>query len=140
MAKAKAKNKGGRPRIEIDKQDFIKYCRIQCTLEEIAYLLNCSEDTVERWCKRTFKLGFAESYKKHSAYGKMALRRAQYQMAVGAPARTVTAPDGTKTVYHGSKPNPGMAIWLGKQNLGQTDQPVLPEGVEDYQAPLSLDD
>ena len=36
------------------------------TLAEIADFFSCSEDTIERWCKRTYGEGFAETFKKHS--------------------------------------------------------------------------
>ena len=93
---------GGRPRIEIDTEEFVKLCAIQCTLDEIAGFFNCSPDTVERWCKRELKLSFAEAFKKHSAGGRMSLRRAQFKLA---------------------ETNTTMAIWLGKQYLGQKDSP-----------------
>ena len=99
----KPKNKGGRPRIEIDKKLFEKLCGLQCTLEEIAGVLSCSMDTVERWCKRTYNESFAEVYKKHSATGKTSLRRAQFKLAEKSAA---------------------MAIWLGKQYLGQRDRDI----------------
>lgn len=94
-------NKGGRKRIQIDQKVFENLCSIQCTLAEIAAVIGCSEDTVERWCERTYKEGFAETYKKKSQTGKASLRRLQFKHA---------------------KTNPTMAIWLGKQWLGQRDQ------------------
>ena len=97
------KNKGGRPKKEIDQTLFEKLCGLQCTLEEIAGIFNCSPDTIERWCKRTYKESFAEVYKKHSANGKTSLRRAQFKLAEKSAA---------------------MAIWLGKQYLGQRDRDV----------------
>ena len=90
----------GRTQIQIDSTLFEKLCGLQCTLEEISGVLGCSEDTVERWCKRTYSQTFAEAYKKHSAGGKMSLRRYQFELA---------------------KKNASMAIWLGKQYLGQRD-------------------
>lgn len=89
-----------RPRLEIDSEQFKKLCAIQCTLGEIASWFKCSEDTVERWCKREFGKGFAESFKTYSADGKISLRRTQFKMA---------------------EHNVSMAIWLGKQYLGQRD-------------------
>ena len=89
-----------RPRLEIDSEQFKKLCAIQCTLGEIASWFKCSEDTVERWCKREFGKSFAESYKTYSADGKISLRRTQFKMA---------------------EHNVSMAIWLGKQYLGQRD-------------------
>ncbi len=100
---AKPANKGGRPRKEIDQPHFERLCEIQATLEEIAHVLNVSEDTIERWCKRTYELGFADTYKKFSATGKTSLRRYQFEAA--------------------KKGNPTMLIWLGKQYLEQTDKP-----------------
>lgn len=90
-----------RPRIEIDEENFKKLCALQCTLTEIASFFNCSEDTIENWCKRNFKKGFSECFKKYSASGKMSLRRWQFKMA---------------------EHNVSMAIFLGKNWLGQTDK------------------
>jgi hypothetical protein len=56
-------------------------CEIQCTLEEIAGVLRVSEDTVERWCERTYERGFADIYKKFSAAGKTSLRKSQFELA-----------------------------------------------------------
>lgn len=90
-----------RPRIEIDKDQFTKLCGIQCTLEEISSWFKCSEDTIERWCKRELKMSFADAFKTFSADGKISLRRNQFKMA---------------------EHNVSMAIWLGKQYLGQKEQ------------------
>ena len=90
----------GRPKKEINQNTFENLCAIQCTLGEIASVFDCSEDTIERWCKRTYKLTFAESFKIHSAKGKMSLRRLQFKLA-------------EKSVP--------MAIFLGKNYLGQKD-------------------
>lgn len=93
-----------RPRIEIDEAQFKKLCAIQCTLAEISSWFKCSEDTIERWCKRELKMSFAEAFKTWSADGKISLRRIQFRMA---------------------ETNCSMAIWLGKQYLGQKDQQEL---------------
>ena len=90
----------GRPKKEIDKKIFENLCGLQCTLEEIAGVFDCSADTIERWCKREYKETFAETYKKHSAKGKMSLRRTQFKLAEKSAA---------------------MAIFLGKNYLGQKD-------------------
>lgn len=91
----------GRKRIEIDETMFKRLCKLFCTKEEIAGVFDCSEDTIERWCKRTYGLNFAEVYKKESAAGKISLRRAQFKLA---------------------EKNASMAIFLGKNYLGQTDR------------------
>lgn len=93
-----------RPRKEIDKEQFEKLCNIQCTLEEIAGWFNCSPDTIENWCKREYDMGFAECFKVYSANGKISLRRTQFKLAEKSYA---------------------MAIWLGKQYLGQRDHVEL---------------
>ena len=91
-----------RQRITIDKTEFEKLCGLQCKCDEIADFFDCSVDTIERWCKREYGENFAEVFKKHCGKGKIALRRYQLDLA---------------------KKNASMAIWLGKQWLGQTDQP-----------------
>ena len=106
--------KMGRPQKEIRQDIFEGLCKIQCTLEEIAGVFSCSIDTVERWCKRTYKATFADINKSFSAYGKSSLRRYQFEMA---------------------KKNASMAIWLGKQYLGQRDNIE----VEDKEAMKRLD-
>lgn len=98
-----ANKKGaGRPRKEIDKVQFEKLCSILCTKEEIAGWFECSEDTIERWCKREYKTNFAEVLKRKSQKAKISIRRSQLKMA---------------------EKNVTMSIWLGKQYLGQKDDP-----------------
>lgn len=89
-----------RPRKEINKTEFEKLCGLQCTLEEIAGFFECSEDTVERWCKREYGMRFADEYKTWASQGKISLRRNQLKL---------------------SEKSAAMAIWLGKQYLGQRD-------------------
>lgn len=105
--------RSGRPKIEISKIEFEKLCSIQCTEEEIAGWFGCSEETIRRFCKREYKEQFCEVYKKLSSKGKISLRRTQFRIAESG--------------------NPAMAIWLGKQYLGQTDkQDLAIEGEQDY--------
>ena len=96
----------GRPRKEIDEIQFTKLCELQCTLSEIAGFFDCSTDTIERWCKRELNEPFAEVYKKYSAKGKISLRRYQFRLA---------------------EKSASMAIWLGKQMLGQKDYVEIEE-------------
>lgn len=90
----------GRPKIVIDEKLFKKLCGLFCTKEEIAGVFECSEDTIERWCKRTYRMNFADVFKKESAKGKMSLRRNQFKL---------------------SEKSAAMAIFLGKNYLGQRD-------------------
>ena len=91
----------GRPRKEISKDQFEKLCSMQCTEEEMCGFFGVCEDTLNAWCKRTYNGTFSEVYKNHSQDGKISLRRTQFKLAERSPA---------------------MAIWLGKQYLGQTDK------------------
>lgn len=93
-----------RPKKEINKDNFEKLCGMQCTLVEIAGFFDCCEDTIENWCKRTYQESFSDTYKKKSAAGKISLRRTQMRLAESSPA---------------------MAIFLGKQYLGQRDNVVV---------------
>lgn len=91
----------GRPRKQIDQNQFEQLCALQCTLEDIAFFFHCKcVDTIESWCKRTYNENFSDVYKKYSVRGKISLRRMQFKLAEKSPA---------------------MAIFLGKQYLGQTD-------------------
>ena len=101
----------GRPAKEISAEQFESLCNLQCTLTEIAGFFKCSEDTIERWCKKTYKLNFADCYKKYSQNGKISLRRAQWRLA--------------------EKGSASMLIWLGKQWLGQTDKVEQTTSFED---------
>ena len=95
------KNKGGRPRKELKKEIFEKLCEMLCTQEEMCGFFGIDHKTLDAWCKREYGEGFSHTYKKFSQDGKISLRRAQFRMAEKSPA---------------------MAIWLGKQYLGQTDK------------------
>lgn len=101
MSKNEIKNKGGRPPKEFDKEHFEYLCSIQCTEAEILGFFHTTDKTLDAWCKRTYKDGFSEIYKRHAAVGKTSLRRWQWQAA--------------------KKGNTSMLIWLGKQVLGQKD-------------------
>ena len=101
MARKPTGNPNGRPPIQIDQKMFENLCAIQCTEEEIAGVFECSIDTVNNWCKQTFGETFSDTYKIYSQKGKASLRRTQFKLA---------------------EKNPGMAIFLGKNWLGQTDK------------------
>lgn len=91
----------GRPRAEIDKKQFENLCGLQCTLEEICGWFGVTDKTLDSWCKRTYHASFSEVFKQKRGLGKISLRRSQWRLA----EKSAT-----------------MAIWLGKQYLGQRDQ------------------
>lgn len=86
---------GGRPKKEIDYDIVEKLSSIMCTQEEIASFLNVSVRTLQR------DEEFCRLYKKGQETGKMSLRRMQWKLA---------------------EKNTAMAIWLGKQYLGQNEK------------------
>lgn len=89
-----------RPRKEIDQKQFENLCGLQCTLEEICGWFDVCTDTLEAWCKRTYKRSFSEVFAQKRGAGKISLRRSQWRLA---------------------EKNATMAIFLGKQFLGQRD-------------------
>lgn len=99
----------GRPEIEINQEQFEKLCAMQCTLEEIAGFFDCCDDTINNWCKKTYNDNFSGVFKKKSAGGKISLRHNQFKIA---------------------EKNAAMAIFLGKQYLGQKDTPEIQIGSE----------
>lgn len=84
----------------IDKKQFEKLCQLQCTLLEICDYFEVEDDTLNSWCKKTYKKTFSEIFKIKRGKGQISLRRIQWQLA---------------------EKNPTMAIWLGKQYLKQSD-------------------
>lgn len=86
---------------EIDKQQFEKLCELQCTEREILDWFNITDKTLNAWCRRTYKENFSDIFAKKRGKGKISLRRMQWQLA---------------------EKNAAMAIFLGKNILGQTDK------------------
>ena len=97
----------GRPRKEIDQKQFENLCGLQCTLEEICGWFGVTDKTLNSWCKRTYSESFSEVFRQKRSTGKISLRRSQWRLA---------------------EKNASMAIWLGKQYLGQKD--IVEVGVE----------
>jgi len=94
------KKGAGRPKIELDLDQIQRLAEIQCTQKEIAYIMGVSVETISRNYMDAVELG--------KANGKLALRRAQWRNAV-------------------EKDNVTMQIWLGKNVLKQSDQPISDE-------------
>jgi len=110
---------------ESDYKKFESLCAIQCTQQEICSIM---EDIDHRTLARLIAeryldedgnpLDYANAYKKHAATGKASLRRSQFKLA---------------------ERNATMAIFLGKQYLGQRDaadldninhgMPIIPDAV-----------
>ena len=91
----KRKSNAGRPKKPIDYQQVEKLAKLMCTQEEIATMLEVSTKTLQR------DEQFCLIYKKGIEDGKMSLRRIQWKHA---------------------ESNPAMAMFLGKNMLGQRDR------------------
>ncbi len=96
------KKKAGRPPKEIDWKMFESLCAIQCTQDEIANIMRVDSETLRKHARLEYKENdYSLIHKKLSDCGKVSLRRNQYNL---------------------SKKNASVAIWLGKQWLGQKDE------------------
>jgi hypothetical protein len=82
----------------IDPNELERLAALHCTDEEIAAWFKVSTRTIERHRKDP---AFAEIIARGRAKGKISLRRTQMRLA--------------------EQGNPALAIWLGKQLLGQVD-------------------
>lgn len=100
---------GGRPRKQIDQEQFEKLCGLQCTLEEFCCYFDCDDNTLNKWCKRTYKKSFSEIFKLKRGTGKISLRRKQFEIAMAG--------------------NPTMLIWLGRNYLDQTERTEVHENI-----------
>lgn len=95
--------KVGRPRKEIDWELVKRLSMIQCTTREIAAIIGVDHSTLVK------RSEFSPIHEKGKEEGKASLRRKQYALA---------------------DKNAAMCIWLGKQWLGQRDEPISDEQKE----------
>lgn len=107
----------GRPKIEFDIKAFADLVGLGCTQEEICWYFRdetgkpANIDTLTRWCKRTFGMTFQEYSRKNGYMAlKIKLRRNQFKL---------------------SEKSAAMAIFLGKQYLGQRDVVEYNQGITD---------
>lgn len=99
--------KMGRPLKEFDIKAFQDLVGLGCTQEEICWYFrdetgkSANIDTLTRWCKRTFGMTFQEYFAQNGYMAlKIKLRRNQFKL---------------------SEKSASMAIFLGKNYLGQKD-------------------
>lgn len=90
--------KPGRPRIQINWEEFDKLASYQCTQEEIAAFFDISLDTLENACVRDRGCKLSELWTKRRFTGRTKLRKAQMAM-----------------VERGGPGAATMAIWLDKK-------------------------
>ena len=98
MKKTEDKTKVGRPKLNIDGEKIFKWISYGATVKEIADVESCSEDHIHKV--------FRDKITKGKAERNIRLRKAQFELAFSG--------------------NCSMLIWLGKQYLGQKDQPYTP--------------
>jgi len=92
------KDKGGRPKFKLDKEQVKRLAELQCTLKEIAFVLGCSIDTIKRNARDELDEGYAA--------GKIKLRRAMFRNA----CENMSAP---------------VQIFLAKNLLGMSDNGLI---------------
>lgn len=100
-------NKGGRPRIELDKDMFERFCHDHCSKKTIAYYFGCSVETIGRFCKKTYGCTFEEVYEQYKAHGSVMLRH--------------------KLMESAEKGNTAALIFALKNYEGMSDRPAEPK-------------
>lgn len=88
------KDKGGRPKSNIDPDQVLKLAQIHCTATEIASVLGCHRDTIYA--------RFSDVLRKGHEEGQMSLKRKMHEKAMSGDT--------------------SMLIWLSKQRLGYKDK------------------
>lgn len=153
-AKKKAKSrktaeqpKTGRPLFQIDWGQVEKLANIFTPIPDIAYIIGCSVDTLERQCKKIYDTTFAVWWKSKAARGKMTIRKTLFSEAVGyenqgylreADGNIARYPDGEpiEDKRRDRKPNTMVLMYLAKhvldfEQLGYGYDPEHNEDAED---------
>ena len=112
-----AERKRGRPHVEFDQRTFIDLVGLGCSEDEICFFFRdetgkpANVNTLSRWCERTFGMNYREFSKQNKLLSlKIKLRRNQLKL---------------------SEKSASMAIWLGKQYLGQRDRIEVETAITD---------
>lgn len=100
MARKPTGNPVGAPEKPINWELFEQLCGLQCTQSEIAACLKVHRETLSRRTEEHYGEDYSTIYKRYSETGYCSLRRHQFVL---------------------SKKNAAMAIWLGKNWLGQKE-------------------
>lgn len=96
--------------LQINKKMFEKYCEAGASVSMLNDVFG--EKTLEKFCNVTYGLTTKDAVKSFDKKGRISIQIAQHEVAV-------------------DKKNPVMLIWLGKQRLGQTDDPAKNKIVEE---------
>ena len=103
----KAKKPVGRPRIELDPKQAKIFGYFRATYDTMAEQIGCHVDTI-RAAMQDEDSEFSKAYKNGFSSMKMKLSEAQVKTAI-------------------DEHNPTLLVWLGKQYLGQKDNPMPDE-------------
>lgn len=109
-------NKGGRPRKPVDLAQLEKLAAVGCQEGEMAWFFGIHPKVFSR--NKTKEIQAAID--KGRENGRSALRRKQFEVALSG--------------------NPTMLIWLGKQELGQTDKRFIEQDVTHRKAAAEMTD
>jgi len=96
------KNKGGRPRKELDWKTLDNILQFGARLLDCSDLCEVSEDLIQKRIREKFDCTFSEYRERKMSKMRMKLLQKQYDVAM--------------------KGNVALLIWLGKQHLGQKDK------------------
>jgi hypothetical protein len=96
----KKKNMGGRPKVKMGLEEIENLSRLNCTMDELAAYFAVDVRTVQLRARKEPK--FRAAIERGQAMGRLSVRRQQIRLL--------------------EQGNPTMAIWLGKQVLGQRDK------------------
>ena len=112
----------GRPKgtetVKIDLVELEKLCGLQCTIPEIAAWFKCSESTINK--RRADDEEFRAVMDRGFEKGKASIRRHQMRLL--------------------EEGNATMAIWLGKQYLGQKEPMRLTTAEDNSQGDFTLEE
>lgn len=111
------KKKTGRPQKEFDLKQVEIFGKFRATYQTMAEYFGCSEKTIERRMADEND-DFCRVYKKAFSGAKLKLSENQFKLAEKSAA---------------------MAIWLGKQYLGQKDTAYLVDTSDDTDNKLKFD-
>lgn len=92
-----------RPKLNIDWKKVDHMLEAHCSCAEIASHLGIHPDTLRNRVTEEYNIGYSEYFRQKKEKGKSSLKVVQYQQAL--------------------KGNNQMMIWLGKNWLGQKDEP-----------------
>jgi len=101
--------------VHIDKIQLEQLCKLNCTVEEIGAFFGCNKKTIERRMHEDPEL--RDIIERGRDMGKLSIRREQFRIM--------------------EKGNATMAIWLGKQYLGQRDRSEVEVSSESLEIALN---